>query len=242
MTSAPELEKPAHAVADTVNPPSPFYDAPGFLTDKERDWVAGIVLAMKADWQLILPDEQEWVSVAKQLHRQGYGFYTLGDAVYLLGNDKKSVDQINGPQQARLAHFFEGLNNQVMDHITTLTGVKTELHGITQPGFHISTLPVHFTPDQMHVDFGITHFEPDADPETVRSVLILISEPEEGAWLEYEKDGQVGKKRYELGALHQWEGMMLHRIADLKATNGMRITYQAHYYYDPNTKTNRMYF
>jgi len=219
-----------------------FYNEPNFLSPIELDAIRSEVLALRDDWRMIVPDELDYVALAYELNEEGYGFYILGDSVYLMATDQKTPEDVDQVVQQKLKNRFSWLSNKVMDKVQDITGIETRQHPVTQGGFHISTLPIHFTPERLHVDSSIIYYA-DADPNRVKSVLLLIDEPDEGAWLEYaDRDNQLAKKQYELGTFHMWNGNMFHRIAELKATNGMRMTYQCHFYYDPKQKCNWLYF
>ena len=55
--------------------------------------------------------------------------------------------------------------------------------------------------------------------------------------------GVPATEEYQLGALHIWEAKLSHRIGGFELKEGdSRITFQGHYYYDPKSKTNKLYF
>jgi len=219
-----------------------FTDIKDFLTLEEIERVRVDVIKLRDDWRVIYPDEQQWVPVAQRLAEKGQGFYILGDSVYLMATDGKTPEDVDRGIQTKLQHNFRWLTDKVVAQIKELTGRPTFLHPVTYPGFHISTLPIQFKPERLHVDTSIIYYA-DVDPKNIRSVLLLIDEPDNGAWLEYADDNNIIKtKRYEIGTFHMWEGMMFHRIGELKAEGRPRITYQAHFFYDPKSYCNWIYF
>ena len=128
-----------------------------------------------------------------------------------------------------------------------LTGKRCEYHPFLPcPGFHISNLPFEiYQVLPFHIDSSILYYSRNVDLSHVRSILLLIEQPTEGAGLEYLNAHQIPTLyHYEYEKFHMWSGGLIHhRMTGLKCGEGEhRITLQCHLYYDPILDINIMYF
>lgn len=164
--------------------------------------------------------------------------YLLGDALYRLEGHKEDITL--GTQFALLEKFY-WLYTKTINKITEITSIESELEpDLTIPGFHVYTShPQPFNEFKYHIDVSIIDYYPNLDINKIYSFVALIESKGTTPYLDY-KDG---KKEYELGTLHIWEAKLSHRIGGFELKEGdSRITFQGHYYYDPKTKTNKLYF
>ncbi len=226
-----------------------FGEITDFISDSECDAVREQVIELKDKWRAIYPSDHLFGPVKGLLVKlagAGLGFYHLGDAVYIMKCDRKTAQDVDQEVKAELMSRFGWLFNRICAVVAAQTGVPTELHGITSPGFHISTVPFDINgAAALHEDFSITLFEPDVDPESIVSLIVLIDEPSIGAWLEWEHPVTKELKRYDykFGSLHAWRGGLRHRVGSYETKVGEhRITLQCHYYFDKDKGCNRIYF
>jgi hypothetical protein len=223
-----------------------FYQEPDFLTGLEILQIRDQVLDMKDDWKIIIPSDHLFGpsrDLILQLGDAGLGFYNLGDATYLLRCNKQTEADINVDVRDRLFRDFEWLHKKILRKLESITGVETRLLGLTAPGFHISTVPIKIKPSEFHEDFSIWKFRPEVDLQSIYSILLLIEEPTEGAWLEYMDGDKKRLKQWEYGTFHMFRGSMRHRIASYYTKLGEhRITLQCHYFHDKVDNVNWVYF
>lgn len=226
-----------------------FAEASGFITADECESVKQVVHELADKWVPIYPSDHLFGPVKPllvKLANAGLGFYHLGDAVYIMKCDRKTAADVDQEVKSQLIARLGWLFDRICAKVTELTGVPTELHGITSPGFHISTVPFDITgAAALHEDFSITRFEPDVDPDTIVSLIVLIEQPSIGAWLEWEHPVTKELKRYDynFGSLHAWRGGLRHRVGSYETKVGEhRITLQCHYYFDKDKGCNRVYF
>ena len=224
-----------------------FIDFPDFVSEQELAQVKADVLSMRRRWTPIYPSEQVLGPVQdllEKLSEANLGFYMLGNSVYLLHCCGKGAADVNESTKNKLLERFAWLHERICAKITEVTGKPTVLHGITAPGFHISTVPIDMQPAQYHEDTSIQRYQSGVEKETIYSALLLIDEPSTGASLEYmTPNGVVKHKRYTKGALHFFRGTIPHRISQFKTGLGeYRMTLQCHFYYDSEMGCNRVYF
>ena len=215
-----------------------FHIEEDFISNDERLAIKQKVLDLKPYWTDHRP---EWYS--------GVEFNTLGNALYTMYAAKIKLTAADIDQQVRslLIENFSWLYQRIGNKIQSLTGHPTKLHdALTVPGFHIG-YKLSDREDSVinfyHQDSTILFYDSESSMETVRSVLVAIDMPATGAYLLYLNDGQQHRLNYKLGAFHQWDSRMDHKVGGLKIAPGeYRITLQCHYYYNARMQCNLMYF
>lgn len=218
-----------------------IYSEKGFFSESERLKIRQSVLLLRNRWTMVTGQDAIGYSPAKKTY-----FYTLGDSLYEMeSNDKKESD-INLGTRKILLREFKWIYDRIFTKIEELTGKKVKLYnGLTVPGFHISQVPIHYSPSYYHQDRSILLYRPEVNMDTVHSVLLLLEKPKNGAWLDYlDKDGNKCVKNYHYGQFNMWKSTMLHKIGGFYTLPGEnRITLQCHYCTDPNdNKTILVYF
>jgi len=225
-----------------------FGEIKDFLTDEERVSIREQVLEMKDKWRPIYPSDHLFGPVRdilEKLAHAGLGFYHLGYAVYIMKCSRMPAEKAHDEIYDELMVRFEWLFERVCSIVEKETGVPTELHGITTPGFHISTVPFDIKgAADLHEDFSITKYVDGVDVDSIISLIAVIEEPEGGAWLEWQHPlGDLKRYDYNLNSLHAWRGKLFHRVGDYQTKLGEhRITLQCHYYFDKERGVNRVYF
>jgi hypothetical protein len=162
------------------------------------------------------------------------------------GNDEIVAD-IDQRVRGLLVQNFSWLYLRLCDKIQSVTGKPTQLHpDLTVPGFHIGHRSGNTADDAIgfyHQDMSILRYDVEANMETNRSVLVAIDIPVAGAYLLYLQDEQQQRLPYKLGAFHQWDARLQHKVGGLRVMPGEhRITLQCHYYYNARKQCNLVYF
>lgn len=225
-----------------------FREVENFLTDEERVLIREQVLQMKDKWRPIYPSEHMFgpvQDILEKLAKAGLGFYHLGYAVYIMKCSRMPAEHAHDAIYDELMVRFGWLFDRICSTVEHETGVPTELHGITTPGFHISTVPFNIDgAAALHEDFSITKYVDGVDVDSIVSLIAVIEEPEGGAWLEWQHPvGHLGRYDYKPNSLHAWRASLLHRVGDYETKLGEhRITLQCHYYFDKERGVNRVYF
>lgn len=207
-----------------------------FITEQERLTIKQLVLILKPCWTDHRPERYSNVD-----------FSTLGNALYIMeGTDAIAAD-IDQRVRDLLVENFSWLYLRLCDKIQSLTGKPTQLHpDLTVPGFHIGHRSGDTVDDAIgfyHQDMSILHYDPEANMETNRSVLVAIDIPVAGAYLLYLQDNQQQRLPYKLGAFYQWDARLQHKVGGLRVMPGeYRITLQCHYYYNARKQCNLVYF
>jgi hypothetical protein len=212
-----------------------------FFTESERLSLRRSVLMLRNKWTMVTGQDAIGYAQAKKTY-----FYTLGDSLYEMESNDKKEDDINRGTQKILLKEFKWIYDRIFKKIEELTGKQVKLYnGLTVPGFHISQVPIQYSPSYYHQDRSILMYRPKVDMNTVYSVLLLIEKPKNGAWLDY-LDNAENKlvKHYHYGQFNMWKSTMPHKIGGFFTLPGEhRITLQCHYCADPNdNKTLLAYF
>lgn len=219
-------------------------DYPNFLTSNEIEKIKNSVYELKNHWKHISKYRNSSIQqykntpVEEALLEQCKAEYTLGDALYKLEGKKEDIDI---GIQLLLVEKFYWLYKKLINNIELITSTPTKLEDeLTVPGFHVftnSSQPLK-TYDY-HVDLSILDYYPKLDINKIYSFVSLIESKGTTPYLDYE----TGTKNYEFGTLHIWKGNTPHRIGQLELKqNDSRITFQGHYYYDPITNSNKLFF
>jgi hypothetical protein len=218
-----------------------IYSEKEFYTESERLKLRQQILALKKRWTMVSGQDSIGYANVKKTY-----FYILGDSLYEMESNDKKEEDINRETQKVLLKEFSWIYDRVFKKIEELTSKKVKLYnGLTVPGFHISQVPIHYSPSYYHQDRSILMYRPEVDMNTVHSVLLLIEKPKNGAWLDYlDNAGNKLVKHYHYGQFNMWKSTMQHKIGGFFTTPGEhRMTFQCHYCTDPNDdKTLLVYF
>jgi hypothetical protein len=243
-----------------------------FLSQSEINLVKDEVYNLKQYWKHssqyrnsgLLPYKD--TPIIEVLKDQYKAEYLLGDPLYRLEGYK---EDINLETQFTLLEKFYWLYTKTIDKITEITSIESELEpNLTIPGFHVYASQIQpFNEFKYHTDVSIVDYYPNLDVNKIYSFVALIESKGTTPYLEYEtgpiktssfsthgsgqsnsitistNSGVSATEKYQLGALHIWEAKLSHRIGGFELKEGdSRITFQGHYYYDPKSKTNKLYF
>lgn len=243
-----------------------------FLSQSEINLVKDEVYNLKQYWKHssqyrnsgLLPYKD--TPIIEVLKDQYKAEYLLGDPLYRLEGYK---EDINLETQFTLLEKFYWLYTKTIDKITEITSIESELEpNLTIPGFHVYASQIQpFNEFKYHTDVSIVDYYPNLDVNKIYSFVALIESKGTTPYLEYETGpiktssfsthgsgqsnsitistnlGVPATEKYQLGALHIWEAKLSHRIGGFELKEGdSRITFQGHYYYDPKSKTNKLYF
>lgn len=243
-----------------------------FLSQSEINLVKDEVYNLKQYWKHssqyrnsgLLPYKD--TPIIEVLKDQYKAEYLLGDPLYRLEGYK---EDINLETQFTLLEKFYWLYTKTIDKITEITSIESELEpNLTIPGFHVYASQIQpFNEFKYHTDVSIVDYYPNLDVNKIYSFVALIESKGTTPYLEYEtgsiktssfsthgsgqsnsitistNSGVPATEKYQLGALHIWEAKLSHRIGGFELKEGdSRITFQGHYYYDPKSKTNKLYF
>ncbi len=204
-----------------------------FITEHERLSIRQRVLDLEPCWTTHRPE-----------HYSNVDFSTLGNALYIMEASGHAAQDIDQQIRALLLENFDWLYQRIYNKIAQHTGRPTRLHdSLTVPGFHIGHVAQDSNIDFYHQDLSILQYDVEANMETNRSVLIAIDKPSSGAYLDYLHEDNTRTLDYVLGAWHQWDARIKHKVGGLKINPGEhRITLQCHYYYNARMQCNLVYF
>lgn len=219
-------------------------DYPNFISKSEIDNIKQKIYSLKEYWKHSseYPNSQlqqfKGTPIEKSLFKRYRAEHMLGDALYRLEGKKENIDL---GIQLLLLKKFSKTYTKLINKITEITSIESELDvELTIPGFHIyADYPQPFNKFNYHVDTSILDYYPTIDISKIYSFVLLIECNGITPYLDY----KTGTKEYELGTLHIWNGNLNHRIGGFELKKGdSRITLQGHYYYNPNSKTNKLFF
>jgi hypothetical protein len=234
-------------MAATLHSSKRFETYGDFITDDERLELSRAVNEMRNDWVPNIPPGEDEERIQK-LAQAGFGFYTLGDAVYVMAKNKQSPDVVSPELRQAMLDNFGWLYDRLLNKIDEITGIPSNLHPLTVPGFQISTVPFDFVMPYYHVDNSILWYDERAKFENIYSLVTVVDMSPSCGYLEYldeNEQGIVWTKRlnYQYNVLHTWSGTVPHRIGNFKVAEGhQRLTFQAHMFYDPEENCNWVYF
>lgn len=219
-------------------------DYPNFISKSEIETIKQGVYSLKEYWKHSskFPNSQlqqfKGTPIEESLFKRYRAEHLLGDALYRLEGKKENI---NLRIQLLLLKKFDWLYNKLINKITEITSIESELDPeLTVPGFHVyAGYPQPFNKFNYHVDTSILDYYPTIDTSKIYSFVSLIECNGTAPYLDY----KTGTKEYKLGTLHTWSGNLNHRIGGFELKEGdSRITLQGHYYYDSNSKTNKLFF
>lgn len=234
-------------MAYTLNSSARFETYEDFITSEERTELKRAVNDMRNDWVPNIPPNENENSI-RQLAQMGFGFFTLGDAVYVMAKNNDPIDVISLDLRQGMMDNFGWLYDKLLAKIEDITGVPAKLHDLTVPGFQISTVPFDFVMPYYHVDNSMLWYDPRAKFENIYSLVTVVDMSPSCGYLEYLDENEQGvvwpkTMPYEYGKLHTWSGTVPHRIGNFKVEDGhQRITLQAHMFYDTEENCNWVYF
>lgn len=224
-----------------------IHDVEDFLSEDEIYLIKQKVYEMKSQWKPIL-EYSKYEHHKNFLNDKEKMQHVLGDAIYLLHTKGESGkrDEIDWVIQKDLKSNFNWLYQKLFKTIKKTFNVSTVEFDYTlpAPGFHIfGEYEVENAQYSLHQDSGILDYYPDVDENNIRSFVSIIESPETPAHLEIVVDSNHEKINYEYGTLHFWHGMIPHRIGQFSLKKGeYRITFQGHFYVEPDTNIVKVYF
>jgi len=227
------------------------YDVPDFLSQEEIDKIKSQIYDMEDDWKSF--SEYERYEVHKNFFQNKDNMqHVLGDAIYLIHTQDKGPtrDEINWKLRNNLIQNFDWLYQKLFDTIKTHFKIeKVEFdETLPVPGFHIfGKYEIEKTEFMIHQDSGILDYYPNVDENTIRSFVAVIQSSSTPAGLEivFQKPYSHLSENvtYEYGKLYFWHGMIPHRIGSFSLKKDeYRITFQGHFYVEPNTNIVKVYF
>lgn len=219
-------------------------DYPNFISKSEIETIKQEIYFLKEYWKHSskFPNSQlqqfKGTPIETSLFKRYRAEHLLGDALYRLEGKKENIDL---EIQLLLLKKFDWLYSKLINKITEITSIESELDPeLTVPGFHVyAGYSQPFNKFNYHVDTSILDYYPTIDTSKIYSFVSLIECNGTTPYLDY----KTGTKEYKLGTLHTWSGNLNHRIGGFELKEGdSRITLQGHYYYDSNSKTNKLFF
>jgi hypothetical protein len=229
-----------------------LHDEDNFLTQEEVNLINTKVKSLRGYWKNFLEYNIAEEEYFKKIQNNSYknvdynilrSYYSiqnnLGDAVYMLEPGK--FDEINYELQSILRNEFEWLYARLLDTTKKVYNFEDIKYSddLPLPGFHIHFGEFDMTNFTTHKDTSILHFKENVDINSISSYTSIIESPKSIAHMDY----GFGKKVYESGKLHFWNGMVDHKIGDFGMSLGeYRITFQGHSYKDSKDGTVYLYF
>jgi len=223
------------------------HNVENFLSSEEIDLIKQKVYDLKSSWKPIL-EYKKYDQLKNFVQEKEKAQHVLGDAIYLLHSKGNigSTDEINFTLQKDLNYHFNWLYQKLFETIKTTFNVSSVNFddSLTVPGFHIfGEYEVENAQYSIHQDSGILDYYPKVDENNIRSFVTLIESPETPAHLEVYDKNKSEQITYKYGTLHFWHGMIPHRIGSFSLKKGEhRITFQGHFYVDPDTEIVKVYF
>ena len=227
---------------------SPFvHDVKNFLNQNEIESIQQKVYDLKSNWKPIL-EYKKYDQFRNFVQEKERMQHVLGDAIYLL-HSKGEIgkrEEINWTLQRELKYHFDWLYQKLFQTIKETFNVSSVEfdHTLTVPGFHIfGEYEVKNAQYSLHQDSGILDYYPGIDENNIRSFVTVIESPKTSAHLEIILNGRTEQINYEYGTLHFWHGMIPHKIGSFSLEKDEhRITFQGHFYVEPDTNIVKVYF
>ena len=223
------------------------HDIKNFASESEITQLKDTVHSLKSDWKPI-SEYDRYEGYRNFLQDKDKIQHVLGDAIYLIhtkGQDGRR-EEINWELRNKLVNTFDWLYDRLFQKIKeTFKVEKVEFdRTLPVPGFHVfGEYEIENAQYIVHQDSGILDYYPDIDENNIRSFVLLIESPETPPYLDIVLDDKSEKVYYEYGTLHFWHGMIPHRIGPFSLKKGeYRITFQGHFYVDPNSEVVKLYF
>jgi hypothetical protein len=223
------------------------HDVKNFVSESEIAQLKDKVHSLKSDWKPI-SEYDRYEGYRNFLQDKDRIQHILGDAIYLIhtkGQDGRR-EEINWELRNKLVNTFDWLYDRLFQKIKeTFKVEKVEFdRTLPVPGFHVfGKHEIENAQYIVHQDSGILDYYPDIDENNIRSFVLLIESPETPPYLDIVMGDKSEKVFYEYGTLHFWHGMIPHRIGPFSLKKGeYRITFQGHFYVDPNSEVVKLYF
>jgi hypothetical protein len=153
-------------MALTLNSHLRFEHYDDFVTEEERTELKRAVNDMRNDWVANIPPNENEARV-RELAGMGFGFYTLGDAVYVMAKENQGAEVVSKELRQAMLYNFGWLYDRLLQRIDEISGVPSNLHPLTVPGFQISTVPFDFVMPYYHVDNSMLWYDEKAKFENI---------------------------------------------------------------------------
>lgn len=219
------------------------HEVKNFLDKPETELIKNSVFSLENCWKP-LTEYQRFSNIKQFATDKEKLLHVLGDAIYVLKDGDRS--EIDSNLRDKLTKEFDWLYLKLFDTIKEVFDVdKVELDTtLTVPGFHVfGKYQIDNAEYGFHEDSSILHYYPSITPTDIRSFAVLIQSPSTHPYLEIDSDTGFDKVFYEYGSLYFWHGLVLHRIGPFSLQEGeYRITFQGHFYVDPDTQVVKVYF
>lgn len=223
------------------------HDVKNFVSESEITQLKDKVHSLKSDWKPI-SEYDRYEGYRNFLQDKDKIQHVLGDAIYLIhtkGQDGRR-EEINWELRNKLVNTFDWLYDRLFHEIRKTFNIEKVSFDDTLPvpGFHVfGEYEIEDAQYIIHQDSGILDYYPEVDENNIRSFVLLIESPETPPYLDIVLDDKSEKVYYEYGTLHFWHGMIPHRIGPFSLKKGeYRITFQGHFYVDPNSEVVKLYF
>lgn len=223
------------------------HDVKNFVSESEIAQLKDKVHSLKSDWKPI-SEYDRYEGYRNFLQDKDRIQHVLGDAIYLIHTKGQNGrrEEINWELRNKLVNTFDWLYDRLFQKIKeTFKVEKVEFdRTLPVPGFHVfGEYEIENAQYIVHQDSGILDYYQDIDENNIRSFVLLIESPETPPYLDIVLDDKSEKVYYEYGTLHFWHGMIPHRIGPFSLKKGeYRITFQGHFYVDPNSEVVKLYF
>jgi hypothetical protein len=221
-----------------------IHEVKNFLTENDIEIINNNVFQMRSFWKT-LADYKKYENLKHFFSNKEKTLHVLGDAIYLL-NDDEGGDEIDWNTQNQLKITFDWLYYKLFNTIKQEFGVDVVEFDNTLPvpGFHIfGEYEAENVKFPAHQDSEILNYYPDTAENDIRSFTALIQAPKDPPYLDIVLGEDSEKSYYRYGSLHFWHGMIPHRIGPFSLEEGeYRITFQGHFYVEPDTGVVKVYF
>lgn len=219
-----------------------------FLTESQVEFLRKEVHSMRKYWKNF-KEYERWKDQPPRDFQKIQ--HILGDAIYLVHVQDKgpTTHEIDRVLQGKLRARFSWLYEKLFLEISKQFNLKVEFdEDLTVPAFHVfGGEEMKLAAWNVHSDMGILDYYPDVKPGEIVSFASIIQSTSEPAFLDivindehWVHNEQV---QYKIGAIHFWNGIIPHRIGKFSLKeNEYRITFQGHFYIDPDTRVAKVYF
>jgi hypothetical protein len=220
------------------------HEVKNFLTKDDIKIINNTVFQMKSSWKT-LDSYKKYENLKHFFSNKEKTLHVLGDAIYLL-NDTDGKDEIDWNIQEQLKINFEWVYRKLFNVIKKEFGVDEVQFddNLPVPAFHIfGEYQAENVKFPAHQDSEILNYYSDVVENDIRSFAALIQSPKDRPYLDITLGEDSEKNYYQYGSLHFWHGMIPHRIGPFSLEDGeYRITFQGHFYVDPNSGVVKVYF
>lgn len=224
-----------------------IHDVKDFLSNDELQLIKQKVYEFKSEWKPI-SEYDRYENCRQFLTDKDKIQHVLGDAIYLIHTKGQNGrrEEINWELRDKLKQEFHWLYQRLFKCIKQSFGMNLVEFDETLPvpGFHIfGEHEIENAQYIVHQDSGILDYYPDVDENNIRSFVFLVQSSETPAYLDIVLGDKSEQFFYEYGTLHFWHGMIPHRIGAFSLKKDeYRITFQGHFYVEPDTDIVKLYF